>query len=103
MTHTRLKLLEHKGRTDGNLSGGEATFLHQVTTGNGGRIRLWTSALREHLVLPIGARPEEKNLKRGEGMKSCQSKKKESEVLSLRRRRPGVETIAGFKCETAVI
>lgn len=81
------------------ICGGETKILHQVAMGNRGRIRMWPSALREELIPSIGAQLEDKNLKRGEGIKLCQSKrKKKNEALSLRRRL-GMEMIAEFKCE----
>lgn len=58
----------------------ETKILHRVTTGNLGKIKVWPSASREHLVPPIGTQPGEKNLKGGKGIKTCQSKKIELEA-----------------------
>lgn len=51
--------------------------------GNQGRVSVCLSALRECLVLPIGAQPEEKNLKKVAELNHVSPK---NETVSLRRR-----------------
>lgn len=62
-------------------SGGEVQVLHQL--GQSRKISVWLSALREHLVLPIGAQPEQKNLRKAAELNHVSPK---NETVSLRRR-----------------